>query len=1272
MTLLRVLVHPRRHPEATPEVLEELNRLTVEEATDAIQELRGPKRFICGSGSSLTVPAQLSTLDDQRQFSLRALVDSGCTGSSIDAGYVQAKGLNTQPLPRPVPVYNADGTLNNGGSITHTVTLRLTIGQHSERITFGVTNLGKSDLFLGHEWLKYHNPTIDWEESTLKFDRCPKRCRQLFWIPEPEDEEDPDVVEGFPEGIVEEGERIFAFDFYSYRTETRMESIDIRAHTTTSQQLAEEALKDKPERTFEEMVPEPYRDFYDIFSKKSFDELPQRKPWDHAIDLTPGTHSIDCKIYNLCPDEQKELDAFLEENLRSGRIRPSKSPFASAFFFVKKKDGKLRPVQDYRRLNAITVRNRYPLPLISDLVNKLKGTKYFSKLDVRWGYNNVRIQKGDEWKAAFRTNRGLFEPLVMFFGLTNSPSTFQNMMNDIFHDLILQGKVLVYLDDILIFTKTLEEHRQILRSVLQILRQNKLYLKPEKCEFERTQIEYLGLIISEGQVQMDPIKVRGVLEWPIPTCKRELQSFLGFVNFYRKFIHGFGDIARPLNRLTGKVDWQWGNEEQHAFEDLKSQLTTAPVLAIPTDHDPFRVETDSSGHAVGAVLSQYQNDVWRPVAFLSKSLNSTERNYEIYDRELLAIMLALAEWRHLLLGADHEVEIWTDHQNLAYFRKPQKINRRQARWVAELADYRFSLCHRPGRANLKADLLSRRPDHARGEEDNQDIVLLKPEHFRRLLMEGRSEEDSSVILERIRRRFANLDRIVKDRLENKEEGWKESDRVVEWKGRVYVPLDSKLREDIIREHHDSCIAGHPGQYKTHELVTRDYWWPGVLRDIRRYVEGCESCQRTKPRRAPLAAPLHPHDVPTKPWEQVSIDLIGPLPESAGYNAVLVIVDRFSKMVKIQPSQLETTSSGVARMLRDHLFRHHGLPQKIISDRGSTFVSAFMRELFAQLGISGNPSTAYHPQTDGQTERINQEIEHYLRVFTNYHQTDWADWLALAEFSYNDRAQSSTGHSPFFINYGQDPWKGTNPRRAGRMEAADEFAKRMKGIREEAAAALRKASDDMKRAYDRRRLPSPGFKVGDRVWLEAAHITSDRPMKKLDDKRYGPFTILSKHGESAYKLRLPTTWKTIYPVFNECVLSRYHPPAFPSQSHPPPPPPDLIGGHEEQEIEEILDSRLRRDHLEYLVHWKGFPREEREWKRDTELSHAKDVIADFHRAHPAKPRPMPTMRLRFQPLDNLTHPDHIPGRLFNWENGTFERDEACKRRRIARRDSLTAG
>jgi hypothetical protein len=431
----------------------------------------------------------------------------------------------------------------------------------------------------------------------------------------------------------------------------------------------------------------------------------------------------------------------------------------------------------------------------------------------------------------------------MFFSLTNSPATFQTMMNDIFRDLINDGKVVVYLDDILIFTKSLEEHQRVVRRVLQILRENNLYLKPEKCEFEQTKIEYLGLIISEGHVAMDPVKVKGILDWPAPTTKRELQAFLGFVNFYRHFIRGYGDLAKPLTSLTGNVDWSWEGLQQDAFEVIKQRISSAPVLAIPTDDDPYRVEADSSGKAIGAVLSQQQDGVWKPVAFLSKALNETERNYEIYDRELLAIMTALAEWRHHLMGAPVDFEVWTDHQNLGYFRKPQKLNRRQARWVTELSNYHFSLHHKPGKTNQRADLLSRRADHQDGENDNENVVVLKPEMFCQVELVMTEDE----FLTRARRRHSNRDAIVTKMLALKDKDWLESDGLVTWKGRVYIPVDRKLREDIIRKHHDSLTAGHPGRYKTHELITRDYWWPRILSDIRRYIDGCESCQRTKPR-----------------------------------------------------------------------------------------------------------------------------------------------------------------------------------------------------------------------------------------------------------------------------------------------------------------------------------------------------------------------------------------------------------------------------------------
>jgi len=279
------------------------------------------------------------------------------------------------------------------------------------------------------------------------------------------------------------------------------------------------------------------------------------------------------KVYPLSLVEQKELDFFLKENLHTGQIHLSKSPMATPVFFIKKKDGLLRLVQDYRILNSMTVKNKYPLPLISELMSQLCGARYFTKLDIHWGFNNIHIKPGDEWKAAFQTNRGLFEPLVMFFGMTNSPATFQTIMNDI---------LVVYLDDILIFTKMEEEHVQVVQWMLQILKENKLFLCPEKCEFYKQRIEYLGLVISENKVSMDPVKVAGVQEWPTLENKMDIQAFLGFVNFYQRFIQDFSAKARPLFDLTcSEQVWMWSRKEQVAFEDLKTAVTTTPVLVSP-------------------------------------------------------------------------------------------------------------------------------------------------------------------------------------------------------------------------------------------------------------------------------------------------------------------------------------------------------------------------------------------------------------------------------------------------------------------------------------------------------------------------------------------------------------------------------------------------------------------------------------------------------------------------------------------------------------------
>jgi hypothetical protein len=1043
----------------------------------------------------------------------------------------------------------------------------------------------------------------------------------------------------------------------------------IRATSNISTDLAiEEREKTYKKQTFEEMVPKAYQNYRDVFAKESFDRLPPRRPWDHAIELKTNLEPSGTKLYALSPVEQKAMDEFLNEHLQSGRIRPSKSPISAPVFFVKKKDGGLRFVQDYRKLNAVTIKNAYPLPLVTDILNRVARANIFTKLDVRWGYNNIRIREGDEWKAAFRTNRGLFEPLVMFFGLTNSPATFQTMMNHLFKNLIDEGVVAVYMDDILIFTESLAQHRQVVRQVLQILRENHLFLKAEKSLFEQNTVEYLGLILSPGQVAMDPIKVAGVRDWPSPTNVKEVQSFLGFVNFYRRFIQDFSTLARPLHDLTRKDEpWKWVETQQAAFENLKKAITSTPILVHPDPDRPFRLEADSSDFATGAVLSQLWDDgKWHPVGFISKSLNDVERNYEIHDKELLAIVRGLQEFRYLLEGAPHPVEILTDHRNLTYFMTAQSLNRRQARWSLFLSRFDFHIIHRPGKSSTKPDALSRRVDHGHGKDDNKNQVLLKPDLFQIQAMSqipliGLEGE----FMKRIRNCPDRDEAVVKamkelghatSRLDTSE--WTEEEGCILFRGKVYVPRDSKLRHDIVKSHHDSPVAGHPGRWKTNELVTRNYWWPGISRYIADYVKGCDRCNRTKTFPAAPIGKLMPNRIPDRRWQIITTDFITGLPSSRGYNAIWVVVDRLSKRMHAIPTTEEVDSLGLARLYRDHVWKHHGMPEEIISDRGPQFASTFTKELNRLLGIQTSLSTAYHPQTDGQTERVNQEIEQYLRLFVNERQDDWYEWIALAEFTYNNRIHSATQHTPFELDSGQHPRIGTEPRRTTRLEAVDEYIQRMKAATEEAKSALRKAADDMARFYDTHQREPPTYKAGDKVWLEATNITTTRPVKKFDDKWFGPFIIDKVISRNAYRLKLTANFKRIHPVFHVSKLRPYTPDPI-SVRHPPSPPKTTItqSGIEEYEVETILDSRLYRTKLQYLVKWKGYGPEENSWEPEDNLTNSKTLIKKFHQEHPNAPRRIAATiwkTMPFKRIENFTEPPRRT--LFNWTQGRARRDD----------------
>uniref|UniRef100_A0A0W0FSN7 RNA-directed DNA polymerase n=1 Tax=Moniliophthora roreri TaxID=221103 RepID=A0A0W0FSN7_MONRR len=615
-----------------------------------------------------------------KDIETKALLDSGAGGRFISPKIARMLGKRWIQLPERIRVFNVDGTANKTAWITHVVELEFQIAGKEFRENFMILGIGEEDMILGLPWLRHHNPVIDWETGEIQFQ--PRQRIQIKRFTGVLDTLEPEVLIG--------------------------------AKTTTSQEMAHQHQTVK--REIEELIPSYLLGYRDRFEKGKAERFPPSRTYDHAIDLKPDFVPRNCKLYLLSPLEQEEQDKFLEENLRKGYIGKSKSPMASPFFFVAKKEkGALRPMQDYRELNKGTVKNAYPLPLISELLDKLKGATVFTKLDLRNGYNNVRIKDRDQWKAAFKTNRGLFEPTVMFFGLSNSPATFQAFMNDILSDFIDEGWCVVYMDDILIFSKDQDEHRKRTERLMHRLKKHDLFLKPEKCEFDITEVVFLGMVIRPRYIAMDPIKLAGIADW------------------------------EPPQTVKGKgVDGEW-----------------------------------------------------HPCGYLSKSFSPTERNYEIYDCELLAIYRALMEWCHYLMGGKFKIVVLSDHKNLTYFWTAQKLNRRQARWSLFLSEFDLGLVHIPGKSISQADALSRRSNEQDDvDSDNEDIVVLPD----RLFIKGIDLGLKDNIVERLGP--DNFHKLALEQLlhqgvppiKSTLSDWRIENDLLFFQDRVYVPNDTDLRQ----------------------------------------------------------------------------------------------------------------------------------------------------------------------------------------------------------------------------------------------------------------------------------------------------------------------------------------------------------------------------------------------------------------------------------------------------------------------------------------------
>jgi hypothetical protein len=1065
------------------------------------------------------------------------MLDTGATGNYMSRRVIRRHNFGTARKLDPYELGMIDGTKNPRMITEKTVGLKMHVEDHCEMISFDVFD-SSWDAVLGIPWFTRWNPQINWRTYVVIFPEEGQEVRGKL--------------------VFQKGEVLAATDF-----------------------------------TF----PKEYAQFEDLLKEDlGATALPKHQPWDHRIPLKPGTQPIKEPLRRASEHELKIQKEYIEVNLKKGFIVPSEAPWASALTLAPKKDGSERVCVDYRKLNNATIKDAYPLPLISELQDRTAGAQWFTKYDLRGAYNLIRVAEEDEDKTTFRSRYGSYKYRVMPFGLTNAPGTFQRHLNHVL-ERYLDDFCIVYLDDILVYSKTLEEHIQHNIKVLEQLKKYHLLVKGEKCAFHQKEVSFLGCIISTEGLRMDPDKTRAIVEWPTPTTVKEVQSFLGMAQYNRKFIKGFSAITTPLSELTRKDQpWEWTDKQEQAFNRLKEAFTTEPVLKHFNPELPIVIETDASDYALGACLTQRHEDgKLHPVAYHSRKMSKPELNYEIHDKELLAIVDACKEWRVYISGAKHEVQIYTDHKNLTCFTTTKELNRRQVRWSELLAEFNLRISYRKGSENGRADALSRRNDYKLVPEDKIRNSIL------------RQEPDGSLVYNRT---FAATDALsplgdewekeVRER--QRIAGWEGEDFGMDteeknglWRinGLVWIP--ESLIQKVIERHHDDPIMGHSGVDKTIEKITRCYVFKGLKHHVQEYVRKCDICNKIKhPRHKPYGL-LQKMPIPEQPWDSIAFDFITKLPKSrhpvdkTEYDSIFVVNDRFTKMAYFRPFREETDAPTFAHLFIETIYAKHGMPKEIISDRDKLFVSNFWKSFTEQLGTKTKPSTAFHPQTDGQTERTNQTLEQYLRAYVNYGQDNWAALLPLAEFVFNT-TKGPMGVTPHFALYGRHPRiTGDTIEAKVHAEKAQIRVQEINQLHETLRKELRWLQYRMAISANKKRSEGPDLQEGDMVYLIRRNIKTQRPSTKLDHTKLGPFKIKTKKSRVTFELELPASMG-IHPVFHISLLE----PCYSPNAKPGPVSTDLETGLPRYEVDRILRDEVRAGVPHYLVRWKGYADTEDTW------------------------------------------------------------------------------
>ena len=1295
--------------------------MTVRNASAALSEEEQPPGEIGESSGSLQLSAssgsgRASTIVARGQLNDvwcdDMLIDTGASCSFARLGWVRTTRLPMVPLKQHVTVTLAD---QRTVVSTHEVQVqRMSVHGSVAACTLLVMDELSNDVIVGLNWQRQAGLAIKpgREHDLLNGERVahkPRTKKRTASAPA-KSEPTPTPTTSQPTRV-----RLAAALLHLTREVTlraaREEALNHAAVTRKASTIDEAAAGNARLR---DVLQRHQRVFTEELPIKTAEQIAASKQFSIVL-IGDEVRPVKQRERRVSPAEVEAATKWVQEEVAAGRMEPSTSEWAAQLVIVPKRNDKgevsgWRICGDYRNLNDVTKADAEPLPLMQMAYDRLAGMQYFSKLDLLKGFNQIPVELKSREYMAVSTPVGLYQPTVMPFGVKNAPGSFQREMRRVLRGRLNKG-VFVFIDDIIIWSRTEEEHLELIDWVLSRLEAEGYYAHPGKCQFLKSEVNFLGHMVSRRGVSMQQHKVQAVKEWPALKSVRDVRAFLGLAGFYRRFVKDFAAVAKPLTDLTcvklGE-GWHWGREQQRAFDTLKRALVEAPILAHPDPQRQWIVETDASGFAIGGILSQKQDDgTVRPVAYWSSKLTSAPRNYGATERELMAIVEACRHWREYLFGSPHPILLRSDHKPLTYLNRKAVLGMRLNNWMERLSDYTFEIGYVKGKDNGAADALSRRSDH-----EVQGAAERAPVQPRRVkLMDGvtaktwrgpdwrakvmRMNEQSPSLAAAQRKatppavpaeekkdysKFTELWLLVENlqdearaagakdekyqvllKGDEKHDGLRRVDGLVLSRtGAVYVPDNRALKTKLVELAH----FGHFGRDRTLEHLARHCYWWGMSNEVEDFVRGCRTCQATKTPNHLPAGKLQPLPIPNHVWDSVGVDFIGPFPKSTGgHDFIMVLIDRLSKMVKLRACNTTITSAEAGRLLLDMMLDVGKLPTSIVSDRDVRFTAAAWGQLWRGLKTDLKMSTAYHPQTDGQTERMNRTLITMLQAYTEK-RADWEDWLPFVAAAYNSTKQESTGFTPFEMNF-PDP-RGVDPlqwamagQRVSSGEADDRLNARgvsveaertlteMQTIWEEVRTRLVLEQAKQKKYADERR-SDVTYAVGDQVMLSTENLkTTDG---KLTDKYLGPYVVSEvREGGRSVRLALGGQLGKVHEVFHVSQLKRALHSKLPwtGRDQHERPVPEMKDGVPEWEVEAILDKRVRKKKItwteepaesvvrtkfgraskavlkaqpvvrskmvevtEYKVKWLGWDEAYCEWKTADDLPHAEEAIAEY--------------------------------------------------------------